>query len=48
MTNITNRQAAELLEALEIIAKKADTKEEVIEAIKRIQDQIKEPTPTTK
>lgn len=48
VTNMTNRQAAGLLEALKIIAEKADTKEEVIEAIKRIQDKMKEPTPTTK
>lgn len=46
--NMTNRQAAGLLEALKIIAEKADTTEEVIEAIERIQDKMKEPTPTTK
>ena len=48
VTNMTNRQAAGLLEALKIIAEKAETKEEVIEAIGRIQDKMKEPTPTTK
>ena len=33
---------------LKIIAEKAGTTEEVIEAIERIQDKMKEPTPTTK
>ena len=46
--NMTNRQAAGLLEAIKIIAEKAKSTEEVIEAIDRIQDKIKEPTPTTK
>lgn len=46
--NMTNKQAAGLLEAIKIIAEKATTKEEVIEAIDRIQDKMKEPTPTTK
>ena len=45
---MTNRQAAGLLEALKIIAEKATTTNEVIEAIERIQDKMKEPTPTTK
>ena len=46
--NMTNQQTAGLLEALKIIAEKADSIDEVIEAIERIQDKIKEPTPTTK
>lgn len=46
--NMTNRQMDGLLEALKIIAEKADSKEEVIEAIERIQSKMKEPTPTTK
>lgn len=46
--NMTNRQTDGLLEALKIIAEKADSTEEVIEAIERIQNKMKEPTPTTK
>lgn len=46
--NMTNRQTDGLLEALKIITEKADSKEEVIEAIERIQNKMKEPTPTTK
>ena len=46
--NMTNRQMDGLLEALKIIAEKADSKEEVIEAIERIQSKMKEPTPPTK
>ena len=46
--NMTNKQMDGFLEALKIIAEKADSKEEVIEAIERIQNKMKEPTPTTK
>ena len=46
--SMTNKQTTGLLEAIKIIAEKAQTKEEVIEAIERIQDKMKEPTPTTK
>ena len=46
--NMTNRQTDGLLEALKIITEKADSKEEVIKAIERIQNKMKEPTPTTK
>ena len=46
--NMTNRQTEGLLEALKIIAEKATDTKEVIEAIERIQNKMKEPTPTTK
>ena len=50
--NMTNKQLDGFLEAVKIITEKAKTKEEVIEAIERIQDKMKdkekEPTPTTK
>jgi hypothetical protein len=46
--DMTNKQTDGFLEAIKIIAEKSETKEEVIEAIKRIQDKMKEPTPTTK
>ena len=36
------------LEAIKIITERANNKEEVIEAIERIQGKIKEATPTTK
>lgn len=48
VTSMTNKQTLGLLEALKIITEKADAMEEVIEAIERIQDKMKEPTPTTK
>lgn len=45
---MTNGEMLALLEAVKIIIEKADTKEEEIEAINRIQSKIKEPTSCTK
>lgn len=45
---MTNGEAAGLLEAIKIITERAEKKEEVIEAIERIQGKIKEPTSCTK
>ena len=42
--SMTRDETIALLEALKIITEKADNKLEVIEAIERIQDKIKEPT----
>ncbi len=40
---MTNLQTVALLEAIKIITENAKSKEEVIEALTRIQDKIKEP-----
>lgn len=45
---MTNGETLALLEAVKIIIERADTKEEEIEAINRIQSKIKEPTSRTK
>ena len=45
---MTNGETLALLEALKIIIERAETKEEEIEAINRIQSKIKEPTSRTK
>lgn len=45
---MTNCETLALLEAVKIIIERADTKEEEIEAINRIQSKIKEPTSRTK
>lgn len=45
---MTNSETLALLEAVKIIIERADTKEEEIEAINRIQSKIKEPTSRTK
>lgn len=45
---MTNGETLALLEAVKIIIERADTKEEEIEAINRIQDKLKGPTPCTK
>ena len=46
--DMTNGETLGLLEAIKIITERADSKEEVIEAIERIQGKIKEPTSCTK
>lgn len=45
---MTNGEANGLLEAIKIIAERADDTSEVVRAIERIQSKIKEPTSSTK
>ena len=45
---MTNGEANGLLEAIKIIAERADDTAEVVRAIERIQSKIKEPTSRTK
>lgn len=44
---MTDKQAQMLLEAIKIVAEKAETKEEVIEAIERVQKKGKEKAQAT-
>lgn len=45
--SMTNGETVGLLEAIKIIAEKAESTEEVIEAVERIQGKIKEPNAQT-